>query len=123
MQLSIITINYNNGDGLQRTIESVIKQNFKSYEYIVIDGGSTDKSIDVIKRNKNHINYWISEPDTGIYNAMNKGIRKATGEYLIMINSGDVLVNEDVLDTVFKKNNNSDIIYGDVLWNDNGVEY
>jgi len=123
MKVTIITINYNNGEGLRKTVESVINQTIQDYQYIVIDGGSTDNSTEIIKKYKNHIHYWVSEPDTGIYNAMNKGIEKAEGEYLIMINSGDILVNNDILDTVFKKNNMSDIIYGDILWNDNQIEY
>ena len=72
MKYSIITINYNNCDGLCRTIESVISQTFKDYEFIIIDGGSTDGSIDIIKKYQQHISYWVSEKDEGIYNAMNK---------------------------------------------------
>jgi len=81
MQLSIITINLNNASGLEKTIQSVISQTNKDFEYIVIDGASTDGSVEVIKKYSSGINYWVSEPDTGIYNAMNKGIRKAQGDY------------------------------------------
>ncbi len=91
MKLTIITINYNNILGLRRTIESVISQPFNNYEYIIIDGGSIDGSKDVISDNSEKINYWISEPDQGIYNAMNKGIEKSNGEYLLFLNSGDYL--------------------------------
>lgn len=101
MKFSIITINYNNKAGLRKTIESVVNQTCKDYEYIVIDGGSTDGSVDVIREYEYHIDYWISEPDKGIYNAMNKGILKAKGEYLNFMNSGDCFYNEFVLDNSF----------------------
>lgn len=96
-KLSIITINYNNLEGLQRTIESIENQTWQEFEYIVIDGGSTDGSAAYIESQSNNIDYWVSEPDSGIYNAMNKGIAKATGEYLLFLNSGDHLFNEAVL--------------------------
>ena len=97
MKYSIITVNYNNRDGLRKTIESVIHQSCKDFEYIIIDGGSTDGSVDVIKEYDGQIDYWVSEPDKGIYNAMNKGIKKATGEYLNFMNSGDCFYDHDVL--------------------------
>ncbi|WP_439483337.1 glycosyltransferase family 2 protein [Cyclobacterium plantarum] len=112
MRLTIITINFNNASGLRQTIESVINQNFKSYEYIIIDGGSTDGSVDIIKEYAGKISYWISEPDKGIYNAMNKGVLKAKGEYLQFLNSGDCLVNENILKKVFLTKNTEDILYG-----------
>ena len=80
MKLSIITINLNNSNGLLRTIESIKAQTDKLFEYIIIDGGSTDGSIDVIKNNVDHISFWISEKDRGIYHAMNKGVQYSTGE-------------------------------------------
>ena len=79
MKYSIITVNYNNREGLRRTIESVVSQTFRDFEFIVIDGGSTDGSADVLREYDSKITYWVSEKDAGIYNAMNKGIRKATG--------------------------------------------
>ena len=82
MKLSIITINYNNCEGLKKTIESVVNQIWRDFEYIVIDGGSTDGSLDVIKEFSSYIDYWVSEPDKGIYNALNKGVVAANGEYL-----------------------------------------
>ncbi len=82
MKLSIITINFNNAVGLKKTIESVVNQTSNDFEYIVIDGGSKDGSIDIIKKYDSKINYWISEPDNGIYHAMNKGILLAKGDYL-----------------------------------------
>ena len=86
MKLSIITINYNNAIGLKKTIESIVEQTYHEFEYIVIDGGSNDDSKKVILENQNNISDWCSEKDAGIYNAMNKGILKATGEYLLFLN-------------------------------------
>lgn len=115
-KLSIITINYNNCLGLSRTIKSVLAQTFKDLEYIIIDGGSNDDSIDVIKSHQDSIDYWVSEPDKGIYNAMNKGIKKASGEYLQFLNSGDTFVDNTVLSTVFSKPRTADIVYGDLFY-------
>lgn len=112
MRLSIITINYNNRDGLLKTIESVISQTFKDYEWIVIDGGSTDGSRELIERYADHFSYWVSEPDKGVYNAMNKGIKVARGEYLLFLNSGDWLADNEVLSSVFIIPHSADILYG-----------
>ena len=110
-KVSIITINFNNLEGLQRTVESVVNQTWQEFEYIVIDGGSTDGSKEYLECQKDRIDYWVSEKDSGIYNAMNKGIAIATGEYLLFLNSGDNLINDFVLE----KNNHylsiKDIIY------------
>lgn len=110
-KISIITINFNNLDGLKRTVESVISQTWQEFEYIVIDGGSTDGSVVYIESQSTHFDYWVSEPDKGIYNAMNKGIAKATGEYILFLNSGDHFFNN----TVLEKNQNYiseyDLIY------------
>lgn len=114
MKLSVITINYNNAAGLEDTIRSVINQSFKDFEYIVIDGNSTDRSTDIIKSHCDHISYWISEPDSGIYNAMNKGIEKSRGEYILFINSGDTIYGKDVLSEVFNLSPNADLIYGNL---------
>lgn len=111
-KFSVITINYNNKEGLRKTIESVVNQSFKDFEYIIIDGGSTDGSVDVIKEYASYINYWVSEPDKGIYNAMNKGILKARGEYLNFMNSGDCFHSKTVLSEVLKKNAGESIITG-----------
>ncbi|MFT3918518.1 glycosyltransferase family 2 protein [Cloacibacterium sp.] len=112
-KLSIITINYNNLEGLQKTFESVFAQTYQEIEYIVIDGGSTDGSKELIAQNKDKITYWVSEPDKGIYNAMNKGIKVANGEYIIFINSGDTFFNETVVDKLLSIDNIYDIVYGD----------
>ncbi|MDP4201290.1 MAG: glycosyltransferase family 2 protein [Bacteroidota bacterium] len=104
MKLSIITINKNNASGLQKTMESVFDQTSKDFEYIVIDGASTDGSKEIIEQfsshrltaSPSHHLRWVSEPDTGIYNAMNKGIKMAQGEYVQFLNSGDTLAAPDV---------------------------
>jgi len=88
-RITIITINYNNRDGLEKTIKSVVAQDYPNLEYIVIDGGSTDGSKEVIERYADKIDFWVSEPDKGIYNAMNKGVSHASGEYVNFMNSGD----------------------------------
>lgn len=115
MKLSIITINYNNGIGLKKTIESVLNQNNKDYEYIIIDGGSSDSSIDVIKSFENHISYWVSEPDGGIYNAMNKAIGIAQAEYIYFLNSGDLINDHEVLSKIAPHLNNEHIVYGNLF--------
>ena len=109
-KLSIITINYNNLEGLKRTVESVINQTWQEFEYVVIDGGSTDRSAEYIESQSNRIDYWVSEPDKGIYNAMNKGIAKATGEYLLFLNSGDDFVDVKVLEENYTHLIKNDII-------------
>lgn len=118
MTISIITINYNNAKGLRNTIESVLSQNSKDYEYIIIDGDSTDGSKDVIEEYKDRIDYWVSEQDKGIYNAMNKGIAKAKGKYCLFLNSGDVLFNENVLSSVVGIMSETDYDYysGNSFW-------
>lgn len=114
--LSIITINYNNKSGLEKTIQSVIDQTFSNVEYIVIDGGSSDGSTDVINQYKDKIQYWVSEPDSGVYHAQNKGIRVANGQYVLFLNSGDVLADDTVLDAVFQQNIQEDIVYGNLIF-------
>lgn len=129
MKLSIITINYNNASGLSKTLESVFNQTFMNFEYIVIDGNSTDGSVELIKQYEDSSveNFsWISEPDTGIYNAMNKGIRMAKGEYVLFLNSGDMLASNDVTEKMLfelkveseKLNDNTNsipILYGNMM--------
>lgn len=113
-QLTIITINRNDAQGLEKTLESIWeKQSFKNFEHIIIDGASTDNSINIIKKYASHLSYWVSEPDKGIYNAMNKGIIKAKGNYLLFLNSGDWLEN-DILTRVFKESFTEDIVYADL---------
>lgn len=146
MKLSIITINYNNAEGLRKTLASVAAQTFRDFEHIIVDGGSTDESVEIIHQYMDEnphtpstcVVRWISEPDKGIYSAMNKGIeialgkrvvnsfnrselvedknkgiKMANGEYLLFLNSGDYLVDADTLKNVFEDANDVDIIYGD----------
>lgn len=113
MKLSIITINWNNYAGLQKTINSIVSQTFKDFEWIVIDGGSTDGSKELIEQFSDYFAYWVSEPDKGVYNAMNKGISKAQGEYMSFMNSGDVYANEQVLQNVFGTCPSQDLLFGD----------
>ena len=115
MILSIVTINYNNRDGLRKTIDCVVNQTCPDFEYIVIDGGSTDGSVDVIKQYADKINYWVSEPDKGIYNAMNKGISAAKGEYLNFMNSGDCFFDNTSVSNFNDINANEDIVFGNMI--------
>lgn len=112
MKLSIITINYNNRDGLELTAKSITEQSFRDFEWIVVDGGSDDGSRDVLKRYASYITWSVSEPDGGIYEAMNKGLEKAKGEYVQFLNSGDSFINESVLKKVFTSEKLADINYG-----------
>lgn len=119
MRLSVITINLNNAPGLIRTIESVIAQDYGELEYIVIDGGSSDDSMDVINRYSSRISSWISEKDDGIYQAMNKGIRLAKGEYCLFLNSGDWLLSPDSLQRFMASVEDEDIVtshWGDYIY-------
>lgn len=111
-KLSIITINYNDRKGLEVTMQSVLSQNFIDFEYIVVDGGSKDGSREVIERYKDRLAYWVSEPDSGIYNAMNKGASKAKGEYLMFLNSGDCLYDENTLADLNIESFRDDIVSG-----------
>ena len=117
MKYSVITINFNNQRGLYHTISSVVNQKFDDYEYIIIDGGSTDNSVGIIQEYTDKIDYWVSEKDNGIYHAMNKGVARAHGDYCIFMNSGDCFYDDNVLrrfaDIVFEE----DIIIGKLISN------
>ncbi len=120
MKLSIITINYNNADGLRKTIQSVGSQTCQEFEYIIVDGASTDSSIEVIHSNFQTFEpsnvKWLSEPDKGIYHAMNKGIRMAKGEYCLFLNSGDCLANDRVLQEVMSLGLEADIVAANAIF-------
>ena len=122
-KLSIITINYNNRDGLIKTILSVVNQTYKEFEYLIIDGGSSDGSVEVIMEHADRINYWLSEPDNGIYNAMNKAIDVANGEYCIFMNSGDIFYSDDTLLNVAVELDGTDFVYGNTINSDGNIQY
>lgn len=114
MKISIVTINYNNSKALQATFDSVFCQTVQDFEYIVIDGGSSDGSKELIELHNDRFSFWASEPDKGIYHAINKGISKAKGEYILCLNSGDCLYNKTVIEEVLPfLSRDIDIVYGD----------
>ena len=122
MKLSIITINYNNLAGLRKTIESVEQQTVKDYEWVIIDGGSTDGSKELIEERAQSFNYWVSEPDKGIYNAMNKAIKVANGEYFLFLNSGESLADEEVVEKILPELTGEDYVFGNVnIVNEDGT--
>lgn len=125
-KISIITVVYNDGQNISRTIESVINQSYKNIEYVIIDGGSTDSTVKQINKYNSKIDVFISEKDKGIYDAMNKGIELCSGEWLLFLNSGDFFHHNDILDLMFgyiEQNDNSDIIYGDFNVLSEGVKF
>lgn len=115
-KITIITVCLNVAADLERTIKSIESQMFKDYEYIIIDGGSSDNSQALISKYSNCISNFISEPDNGIYDAMNKGVKMASGEWLIMMNAGDVFADENVLSNVFSEQipDNISFLYSDI---------
>jgi glycosyltransferase involved in cell wall biosynthesis len=123
MLVSIITVNLNDRVGLERTCASVFKQSFTDYEHIIIDGASVDGSLDYIETHSDKFSYWISEPDSGVYCAMNKGIRQAKGKYLLFLNSGDVFFCNNSLQNVSKDLYSVDFIYSNINVKDNFKEY
>lgn len=104
MKITVITVVYNAKNDLEKTILSVLSQTYPNIEYIIIDGGSTDGTLDIIKKYKSKITYWISEPDEGIYDAMNKGINLATGKWINFMNAGDIFFDKYVIERIFKQN-------------------
>ena len=132
MKLSIVTINYNNAVGLQKTIDSVAAQTYKEFEHIIVDGNSHDEGVSIIQgydyeqriSNQPHpVIRWISEPDSGIYNAMNKGLRMCQGEYVLMLNSGDYLVNEHTIERMMPELDGTDIVQGNTIDEHDGKCY
>lgn len=115
-KFSIITVNLNNASDLQRTMDSIYQQTYTDYEYIVMDGGSTDGSKELIEKNADKLNYWISEKDNGVYHAMNKGIENAKGDYLLFLNSGDYLIHEKILHEVIHELDGTGIVYGNIFF-------
>ena len=113
-KFSVITVNFNNKEGLRKTIDSVLQQTYRDFEFILIDGGSTDGSLEIIQQAEQHIDYWVSESDRGIYHAMNKGILEASGTYCIFMNSGDYFHHATVLEEVSPQCDR-DIITGQMI--------
>jgi len=120
MKVSLITVTYNTATYLPHCIESVLNQTYPDIEYILIDGNSTDGTQEIIQAHEDRLAYWVSEPDTGIYDAMNKGIRQATGDMIGMLNADDFYVNPSVIQNVVRKftTNEIDALYGDVVFVD-----
>lgn len=121
MKVSIITINYNNSVGLERTLRSVRSQSFSDFEHVVIDGGSNDNSVDIIRSYGDHLSFWVSEPDGGIYNAMNKGVANSNGEYCLFLNSGDVLCDDNSLYRICRNAFCEDVVAANLMV-DNSVK-
>ena len=118
MKISVITINWNNAAGLRKTIDSAASQTVRPFEFIVVDGGSTDGAVEMLQAAEGVVTDWVSEPDKGIYNAMNKGIGMATGEYIQILNSGDSLVSPEVVEKMYaalEKSGRPSILYGNML--------
>lgn len=116
MKFSIVTVTYNCKKCLEETVKSVIFQTYSDYEYIIIDAGSTDGTLNLITRYEKYISYWISEPDNGIYDGMNKAIKCAKGDYLIFMNAGDSFHDVNVLDNVSKNlSDDIDVVFGDYV--------
>jgi glycosyltransferase involved in cell wall biosynthesis len=122
--ITVITVVYNGAKYLEDTIKSVINQTYPNVEYIIIDGGSTDGTIDIIKNYEDYIDYWVSEPDKGIYDAMNKGIKVAIGEYFVFLCSDDIMINSWFINAInytmkfsrYKKNKENYYIYGNIVF-------
>ena len=120
IKISIVTPSYNQGAFLERTIKSVIDQKHPNIEYIIIDGGSTDNSVDIIKKYKDEVDYWVSENDSGQYDAIKKGFKKATGDVLCWINSDDILLPGSLnhISNIFENCPNIDVVYGNIYYID-----
>jgi glycosyltransferase involved in cell wall biosynthesis len=117
-KISIITVVLNRKELLEKTIESIISQSNNNFEIVIIDGGSTDGTIEIIKKYSDNISYWISEPDKGIYDAMNKGLKSATGDFVWFLNAGDEIYSDDTLQKIVSLNVLPDVFYGDVEYID-----
>lgn len=116
LKITVITVCYNTVETIEETILSVINQTYENIEYVIIDGGSMDGTVDVIKKYSDRISYWISEPDMGIYDAMNKGIKAATGDYINFMNAGDSFYENSVLESVACSiDRKAVIVYGQLM--------
>ncbi|WP_290451625.1 glycosyltransferase [Paramuribaculum intestinale] len=117
-RISVVTVCYNAVDCIEDTMLSVLGQTYPDIEYIIIDGGSTDGTVDIIKKYADRLAYWISEPDKGIYDAMNKGIAVSTGDYINFMNAGDLFVSSQTVESVFADKPDADVLYGNALVKD-----
>lgn len=122
-KISVITVVYNDLDNLKKTIKNIHEQTYDNIEYIVIDGASTDGCVDECNKNKEIIDIFISEQDNGIYNAMNKGIRNASGDWIIFMNAGDIFYENSVLENFIKNKKDADIYYGKTLTSEGKISY
>lgn len=120
-KISVITVNYNNAAGLIKTIQSVIAQDYDNVEYIIIDGGSSDESCSIIQEYADQISYYVSEQDSGIYHAMNKGVKVASGDYCNFMNSGDIYADNQVLSNLVLLMDGSDYVIGNTLFYQNDL--
>lgn len=118
MKVSIITVTLNSAEFLEQCLQSVIGQHYADIEHIIIDGGSTDATLDIICRYQPHIAQWVSEKDNGMYDAINKGMRMATGNIIGTLNSDDMLASPDIISTIVKgfKSNKADVVYGNIVY-------
>ena len=121
-KISVITVVFNDVTNIEKTMLTVLDQTYKNIEYIVIDGGSTDGTVGVIKKYSERLAYWVSEKDSGIADAMNKGVAKATGEYTNFINSGDYFLSNTVFEQIFSKPHTADLVYGGFISNFGGIK-
>lgn len=117
-KITVVTVTYNAGKYLEKTINSVISQNYQNLEYIIVDGGSTDTTLSIIKKYESKISFWISEKDDGIYDAMNKGVSFASGDWVNYMNAGDSFVDSRVISDIFSSRLEADLIYGDSFFCD-----
>lgn len=116
-KITVVTVCFNAVDSIEETMLSVLNQTYKNIEYIIIDGESTDGTVDIIKKYSDRLAYWISEPDTGIYNAMNKGIAAATGDYINFMNAGDKFTTSNIVNTIVSQISPAvDVLYGDCYY-------
>lgn len=113
LKLSIITVTYNAQSFLEPTIQSIAAQTYLNIEYVIVDGGSKDGTVDIIKKYPETVTLWVSEPDNGLYDAMNKGMQMATGDYVMVMNAGDLLDAPDTIANAFAQCNGEDVLYGD----------
>ncbi|MDG2370730.1 MAG: glycosyltransferase family 2 protein [Flavobacteriales bacterium] len=116
MKISIITVSFNSAQTIEDTIQSVLSQDYNDIEYIIIDGDSSDKTIEIVNRYKADIQYFLSEPDNGIYDAMNKGVKASKGDVIGILNSDDVYENSSVISNIVKSLKNSDAVYADLVY-------